>query len=70
MDLTLFYLTYDLSKSMGLTGNVNHPDVQNKLADLVEKINSLGKISGTIATDLETLIHYRNIGVKYILYFS
>ena len=48
---------------------VNHPDVQNKLSNLVEKINSTGKkTSGTIATDLETLNHYRNIGVKYILY--
>ena len=68
-DLDIVFIgLYDLSKSMGLTGKVNHPDVQNKLADLVEKINSTGKTSGTIATDLETLNHYRNIGVKYILY--
>ncbi len=64
----VFIGLYDLSKSMGLTGQVNHPDVQNKLSDLVKKISSYGKISGTIATDAASLNHYKKIGIKYILY--
>ena len=64
----VFIGLYDLSKSLGIPGQINHDLVQNKLTEVVNKINDSGKYSGTIATDKASLKKYKDIGVKYILY--
>ena len=64
----LFIGLFDISKAMGIPGRVHDKKVQQKLIELTETINNSGKYSGTIATDLESLERYKNIGIKYLLY--
>jgi 4-hydroxy-2-oxoheptanedioate aldolase len=64
----VFIGLFDLSKSMGIPGDVKNPRVQKKLEKLTIQITDSGKYPGTIATDSESLKKYENIGIKYILY--
>jgi len=64
----VFIGLFDLSKSLGIPGDVLNPKVQNKLEELTIKIIDSGKYAGTIATDIESLIKYESIGIKYLLY--
>jgi len=50
----VFIGPYDLSQSLGLPGQVNHPLVEEKMKQIVEKVHSKGK--------------YVGIGVQYISY--
>ncbi len=64
----LFIGLFDISKSLGIPGQVDHPSVQKKLEELTIKINNSGKYPGTIATNTDSLLRYKKLGVKYILY--
>ena len=64
----LFIGLYDISKALGIPGQVDHPLVQEKLEELTLKINKTGKYPGTIATNIESLNRYKDLDVKYILY--
>ena len=59
---------FDLSKSLGLPGEVNHPKVLKKLEEVVTKAHSKGKHVGTIATDIESMKRFVNMGLSYIVY--
>jgi len=64
----LFIGLFDISKSLGIPGQIEHLTVQEKLEELTIKINEAGKYPGTIATDIDSLIRYKKLGIKYILY--
>jgi len=64
----VFVGLFDLSKAMGIPGDVLNPKVQNKLEEITIQIIDSGKYPGTIATDIESLIKYKKIGIKYLLY--
>ncbi len=58
----------DLSSAMGYPGQVNHPEVQKMIGDLVKKIRAAGKAAGTVAYDLDTLRKCKERGFQYIAY--
>lgn len=58
----------DLSSAMGYPGQVNHPEVQKMIGNLVKEIRASGKAAGTIAYDFETLRRCQERGFQYIAY--
>ncbi|MDH7570731.1 MAG: aldolase/citrate lyase family protein [Armatimonadota bacterium] len=57
----------DLSQSMGVPGEVSHPDVQAAVARCVEQIRAAGRVAGTIAIDVEHGKRMRDLGVQYLV---
>lgn len=64
----IFIGLFDISKSLGIPGQVNDPSVQQILAELSGKIVKAGKYPGTIATDAAQLERFLAAGLKYITY--
>jgi len=56
----------DLSASMGLPGQPNHPDVQAAIADGVARILKAGKAPGILATTEEQARKWLNAGVLFV----
>lgn len=59
---------FDLSKSLGIPGDVSNPAVINELKTIIKKANKFGKHVGTIATSNENVNQFLEMGVKYITY--
>ncbi len=59
---------FDLSKALGIPGDVSNPIVIDALAGIIEKANKAGKFVGTIATTKEKMAEFLEMGVKYIVY--
>jgi len=59
---------FDLSKSLGIPGDVSNPLVLNELKTIVKKANKHKKHVGTIATSAEKVNQFLDLGVKYITY--
>ena len=64
----VFIGPYDLSQSLGLPGQVNHPLVEEKMKQVVKKARSNGKYVGTFVDDVETGNKWIKLGVQYISY--
>ncbi|MDX2128605.1 MAG: aldolase/citrate lyase family protein [Chloroherpetonaceae bacterium] len=64
----IFIGLFDLSKSLGMPGEVDHPEVQSMLKNITRKINNSGKYTGTIATSIDKLNSFSDLGIKYIVY--
>ena len=64
----IFVGPYDLSQSLGLTGQVEHPAVEAKMLELVRKCGERGVTVGTFADTPESAAKWRGNGVKYIAY--
>lgn len=64
----IFVGLYDLSKSMGVPGDIDNPLVQEKLKEIVEKVNRSGKKVGTIASSENDLKKYSDMGMTYLVY--
>lgn len=64
----LFIGLYDLSKSLGIPGEIQNPLVLDYLRMLTSKINNVGKFAGTIATSPDTMQLFIEMGLKYIVY--
>ena len=66
-DIDVFFVApSDLSQTMGHIGNADHPDVQKAIDDAIAKINSAGRVSGTLAND-GNLEAYIQKGVKFLM---
>lgn len=61
-----FIGTGDLSQSCGITGQVGHPDVQNRVKRVVETVRSKGKIAGIYAGNVKDAQKYVDMGFQYI----
>ena len=59
---------FDLSKALGIPGDVSNPVVIDALAEIIEKANKAGKFVGTIATTKEKMAEFLKMGVKYMVY--
>jgi len=59
---------FDLSKALGIPGDVNNPIVIDALSEIISKATKLGRYVGTIATSDESMKKYLNMGVKYLVY--
>lgn len=64
----IFVGLFDLSKALGIPGQVDDPRVLALLADVVEKSRNAGLHVGTIATSHEKLIRFIDMGMNYIVY--
>lgn len=68
-DLDLIYLgAYDISISMGLAGQINHPNVIKVLDNCIEKITGAGKIAGCMYHKNEDFNRLINQGVNFLVY--
>lgn len=62
--IDVFYVAPgDLAQSMGHTGDVGHPDVQQAVADALGEIIKAGRVAGTLVTDA-TVETYVGMGVR------
>ena len=57
----------DLSQSMGLPGQNDHPVVLAKIEEAVEKIKNAGKIPGIFAGSAAGILKYKRMGVRVLL---
>lgn len=64
----IFIGPYDLSQSLGLIGQVNHPKVFEELSKVTSKANAQGIAVGTFADSLESAKQYQALGIQYISY--
>ena len=64
----VFIGPYDLSQSLGLPGQVNHPMVEEKMLEIVKKCGEKNITVGTFADTPESAEKWRKNGVKYISY--
>jgi len=64
----IFVGPYDLSQSLGLTGQVNHPAVEEKMLEIVKKCGEKNITVGTFADTPANAEKWRKNGVKYISY--
>ena len=62
----LFLGPYDLSQSLGITGQVDDPRVRGTLERCARKARSAGRFVGSYAKDAETARWLESIGVQYI----
>ena len=64
----LFVGLFDLSKSLGIPGEVKDKRVMDLLREVVELAAINGTSVGTIATSLDDIDQFYEIGVNYIVY--
>lgn len=64
----VFIGLFDLSKAMGVPGDVNNPRVQQALKTIVDKVKASGKVAGTIATSSADMDKYLEMGLQYLVY--
>jgi 4-hydroxy-2-oxoheptanedioate aldolase len=55
----------DLAQSMGLPGQVDHPQVRSAIDDALNRIRAAGRTSGTLVTPA-SLDHYLSLGVRFL----
>lgn len=59
---------YDLSQSLGLPGQVDHPEVIREMKKIVEAAGTRGKILGTFTDSAGQLSLWAEAGVQYLAY--
>jgi len=64
----IFVGPYDLSQSLGLTGQVDHPLVEEKMLEIVKKCGEKNITVGTFADTPANAEKWLKKGVKYISY--
>ncbi len=62
----IFMGPFDLSQAYGVTGEPNHPVVQEKIALITKKVISAGKTVGIIASDAAQAQKWIDMGIRYI----
>lgn len=64
----IFLGVYDLSQSLGFTGEVDRPEVVAALEEVIGKCAAKGIPVGTFVESVETARRYRELGVNYLCY--
>jgi len=64
----LFIGPYDLSQSLGVVGQIDHPDVEDKMVEIIKKCYKKNVVVGTFTDTIENVVKWINAGVKYISY--
>jgi len=62
----IFIGPYDLSQSLGVPGEVNHPLVKEKMKEVVLKCKKNKVAVGTFADDIKTAKFWVSLGVQYM----
>jgi 4-hydroxy-2-oxoheptanedioate aldolase len=63
---TIFIGPYDLSQSLGVPGEIDHPKVTEKIKEVVGKVRKAGLSLGIYVDDVETAKRWINLGVQFI----
>lgn len=64
----LFIGPYDLSQSLGVSGEIDNPLVEEKMLTIISRCKEKGIAVGTFVDTLQNARKWRNLGVKYISY--
>lgn len=64
----IFIGLFDLSKALGIPGQTDHPILTDYLITLVKKINTAGKVAGTITTSDQKISQFLDMGMRYIVH--
>ena len=64
----VFIGPYDLSQSLGLTGQVDHPKVQAAMRDIVARCQARRVTIGTFADRLDEAVKWLDAGIGYLAY--
>lgn len=64
----LFIGPYDLSQSLGIPGEIDHPKMKETMAAVAEKARSQGKQLGTFADSVEIAREMQAGGFEYLAY--
>ena len=59
---------YDLAKSLGYPGDIEHPAVIDEMAMCVQRTNDAGMVAGTITNSTNTIMELVSIGVRFLAY--
>ncbi len=62
----IFLGPYDLSQSLGIPGQVDHPMVWSTMEGVVSACRSAGVAAGVYADSVEAVRHWAGLGVQYI----
>ena len=62
----IFVGPYDLSQSLGVPGEIDHPDVVRTVEQIVEKVMAANRHVGIYADDVDTARRWIAVGVQYI----
>jgi 4-hydroxy-2-oxoheptanedioate aldolase len=64
----IFVGPYDLSQSMGLTGQIWHPDVTAAITRIIDICKSKNIVTGVFTDTPAGIKHWSSLGVKYLNY--
>ncbi len=69
--IDLIYLgMYDISQSVGLSGQLEHPKVVEQLEHCLDVILESGKLAGTFSRDIATCRKFREMGFHFVAYVA
>ena len=69
--IDLVYLgLYDISQSVGLPGQLEHPKVLQQLESSLEVISRAGKFAGTFSREVAACRRFREMGFHFIAYVA
>ena len=64
----IFIGPYDLSQSLGVPGEIDHPLVDGKMRDIVSHCAKKGVVVGTFVDTIENALKWKALGVRYLAY--
>lgn len=64
----IFIGPYDLSQSLGVAGQIDHPMVEKKMLEIIKSCAEKGITVGTFVDTVENARKWQKLGVKYISY--
>ncbi len=64
----LFIGPYDLSQSLGLPGQIDHPKVVEKMMEIASAARAKGKVVGTFLDKPEHIARWKAAGIQYLSY--
>jgi 4-hydroxy-2-oxoheptanedioate aldolase len=64
----VFIGPYDLSQSLGVTGQIDHPLVAEKMGFIIDACSRRGVAVGTFVDTMENAVRWRRHGVRYLSY--
>lgn len=62
----IFVGPFDLSQSLGLAGQTEHPAVVDKMREIVARAAASGVAAGVFAPSAESAVRWRELGVRFI----
>ncbi|MGD9567956.1 MAG: HpcH/HpaI aldolase/citrate lyase family protein [Sedimentibacter sp.] len=64
----IFIGPYDLSQSIGIPGQIDHPLVTEKMMEIIDLCNKHNIVVGTFVDNMENAARWKKAGIKYLAY--